>query len=174
MIEDGSTLPGETPFDPSGLRFPYKKWVKTRAQLARVEAENIRKATLKYMTGKLTRRRASFDASWMLHLHGEMLGNVWEWAGRSRQADCQFGVPWSQIQAKLYETALDLEVWPEHMDWLEQATSLHLRAVWIHPFPDGNGRWARLLGALQGDRTRAFHDEAQHETRSVDCVRRSG
>ena len=39
--------------DTSGLRFPYKKWVKTRAQLAKVEAENIRKATLKYMTGKL-------------------------------------------------------------------------------------------------------------------------
>ena len=34
------------------------------------------------------------------------------------------------------------------MSLLEQATRLHYRAVWIHPFSNGNGRWARLLANI--------------------------
>ncbi len=34
------------------------------------------------------------------------------------------------------------------MSLLEQATRLHYRAVWIHPFWNGNGRWARLLANI--------------------------
>jgi fido (protein-threonine AMPylation protein) len=148
MIEDWSTQPGETPIDPSGLRSPYKKWVKTRRQLAQPEAENIRKATLKYLTGKLTCRKAPFDVAWMLRLHHEMLGDVWQWAGQTRRTGCQFGVDWQQIEMQLYGTVEDLEIWQESMDLLEQSTNLHFRGVWIHPFQDGNGRWARLLANI--------------------------
>ena len=28
---------------------------------------------------------------------------------------------------------------------MEQAARLHHRAVRVHPFPNGNGRWARML-----------------------------
>ena len=34
------------------------------------------------------------------------------------------------------------------MSLLEQATRLHHRAAWIHPFWNGNGRWARLLANI--------------------------
>ena len=34
------------------------------------------------------------------------------------------------------------------MSLLEQAARLHYRAVWIHPFKNGNGRWARLLANI--------------------------
>jgi Fic family protein len=34
------------------------------------------------------------------------------------------------------------------MSLLEQAAQLHYRAVWIHPFANGNGRWARLLANI--------------------------
>ncbi len=34
------------------------------------------------------------------------------------------------------------------MSLLEQAARLHYRAVWIHPFWNGNGRWARLLANI--------------------------
>jgi len=40
----------------------------------------------------------------------------------------------------------DLKVWDVSL--LEQATRLHHRAVQIHPFENGNGRWARLLSNL--------------------------
>ena len=31
---------------------------------------------------------------------------------------------------------------------LELAVRIHFRAVHIHPFPNGNGRWSRLLGNI--------------------------
>ena len=34
------------------------------------------------------------------------------------------------------------------MDIIEQVTRLHHRAVVIHPFLNGNGRWSRLLANI--------------------------
>lgn len=34
------------------------------------------------------------------------------------------------------------------MDLIEQAVRLHHRAVQIHPFENGNGRWSRMLGDI--------------------------
>ena len=44
----------------------------------------------------------------------------------------------------------DLEYWREHDTYplLEQAVRLHHRAVRIHPFPNGNGRWSRMLANI--------------------------
>jgi Fic family protein len=44
------------------------------------------------------------------------------------------------------ELARDLCVWSG--DELQNAAELHYRAVWIHPFIDGNGRWARLIANI--------------------------
>ncbi len=74
-------VPGETPIDISGLKI---SGVNNREELAVVEAENVRKAIVKYMGGSLTRRTAKFDLTWMLKLHREMFGNVWKWAGETR------------------------------------------------------------------------------------------
>jgi Fic family protein len=43
----------------------------------------------------------------------------------------------------------DLPCWEQsEKSLLEQAVWLHHRAVWIHPFSNGNGRWARLLADI--------------------------
>ena len=76
---DQEPIPGETPLDDlSGLRV---QGITTKAALNAVEAENIRKATVKYLAAKPTRRIAPFDVAWMLRLHEEMFGDVWKWAG---------------------------------------------------------------------------------------------
>ncbi len=50
-----------------------------------------------------------------------------------------------QLQALLD----DVVFWQEHgEDILEQAVRLHHRAVSIHPFLNGNGRWARMLANI--------------------------
>lgn len=40
----------------------------------------------------------------------------------------------------------DLSYWQEHSTYslIECAIRLHHRLVWIHPFPNGNGRWSRM------------------------------
>jgi Fic family protein len=40
------------------------------------------------------------------------------------------------------------------MDFVEQAARLHHRAVKIHPFPNGNGRWSRMLANIWLKRNR--------------------
>jgi Fic family protein len=44
----------------------------------------------------------------------------------------------------------DLAFWREEgeMEMIEQAARLHHQAVFIHPFLNGNGRWARLLANI--------------------------
>jgi Fic-DOC domain mobile mystery protein B len=141
------TLPGETPIDDlSGLK---ARGLTTRAELNQVEAESIRKAYVKYLAGKPRPRSARFDLEWALQLHQEMLGDVWEWAGKARTSEKNIGEAPQQIQIALRSLMDDLAYWKEQgIDLLKQAVWLHHRAVKIHPFENGNGRWARLLANI--------------------------
>ena len=140
------TIPGETPIDISGLKI---KGVTNRRELNIVEAANIRKAVVKYLAAKPSRRAASFTFDWCLQLHGEMFGDVWQWAGEVRTRDLNLGIPHHQVRGKLNGLLKDLECWPGFgMEVVEQATRLHFRAVDIHPFENGNGRWSRMLANI--------------------------
>lgn len=139
-------IPGETPVDPSGLK---DRSIRTRSQLNRVEAENILKATLKYLSARPSKRTAPFTYDWFLRLHKEMFGEVWDWAGQVRTLDVNLGIPWDQIGQHLGGLILDMECWrPTEDRILEQAATLHFRAVCIHPFLNGNGRWSRMLANI--------------------------
>ena len=139
---------GETPIDDIAGLIP--KHVKTRKQLNGVEAENIRKAVLKYLARKPSRRAAPFDLAWCLKLHKQMFGEVWRWAGEQRQVELNIGAPQHQILVSLQSLLDDLRYWRDHpgMELIEQAARLHHRSVAVHPFLNGNGRWARLLANI--------------------------
>jgi Fic-DOC domain mobile mystery protein B len=141
------SLPGETPIDPSGLK--QRGSVTNRRELAAAEARNINQAFLKYLASKPSSRSAPFDYEWFLKLHHEMFGDVWTWAGVVRTRDLNVGVPHFQIIERLSALVGDLHSWPGFGHPLEtQAVWLHHKAVWIHPFENGNGRWARLLSNI--------------------------
>ena len=141
-------IPGESPIDDiSGLKI---SGISTRKELNFFEANNITNAVLKYLASKPTRRSARFDFSWSLKLHREMFGEVWKWAGITRKSEKTIGVPWTQVDPMLYSLLEDLAHWERepNMNLLEQAMLLHHRAVQIHPFENGNGRWSRLLANI--------------------------
>ena len=146
-MADRETLPGETPIeDISGLK---NKTIRTRKELNVLEAENIRKVIVKYLSKKPTRRSARFDLSWAKRLHREMLGDVWKWAGTFRTCDLNIGVPWQHVESRLHTLLCNLAYWEKSgMEQLEQAVLLHHQAGFIHPFLNGNGRWARMLGNI--------------------------
>ena len=146
---DWQSIPGETPIDPSGLRPAVRKLVHTRVQLNPLEAENIRAAIVKYLADTPSRRRAPFTLPWVLKLHKEMLARVWLWAGRIRTVELNLGAPAWRIQTDLHDLLADLRSWEASaMPLPAQAATLHYRAVHIHPFENGNGRWARLLANI--------------------------
>jgi Fic-DOC domain mobile mystery protein B len=140
-------IPGETPIDDlSGLKV---KSVRTRSELNAVEAQNILEAVVKYLAARPSRRLAPFDLTWTQRLHREMFGKVWSWAGRFRTRDLNLGIPWYQVPENLQNLLEDLRAWDQNGDPLmEQAARLHYRAVHIHPFVNGNGRWSRMLANI--------------------------
>jgi len=147
-VGEWQAIPGETPIeDISGL---IPRYVQSRSQLIVVEAENILQATIKYLAAKPTRRQAPFTLKWIYKLHGQMFGNVWKWAGKRRNTELNLGVLPHQIDEVLQSLLDDLIYWRDktEMPMIEQAARLHHRAVSIHPFENGNGRWARMLGDI--------------------------
>src|SRR5262245_25977459 len=110
-------IPGETPIDPSGLR---DKSIKTRRQLNEAEGRNIAGAVYKYLLGTPTRKVAPFDFIWSLHLHREMFGNVWEWAGQLRTSNLNLGSDWGQVETQLYSLFKNLPYWND-LSLIEQA-----------------------------------------------------
>jgi Fic-DOC domain mobile mystery protein B len=141
----GPPIPGETPIDDiSGLKI---KGIYTRRELNLAEAENIAEAVEKYLLGPPSAIDAPFDYTWVLQLHREMFGKVWDWAGIPRTQNKNIGVPYNRVEQLLYDLTLRLPYWKD-LSFLEQSVRLHHQAVYIHPFENGNGRWSRMLANI--------------------------
>ena len=146
-METWEPIEGETPIDPSHLKDRSNK---TREQLNIAEAKNILKPIVKYLGSKPSTKFAPFDLNWFKQLHQEMFCDVWEYAGEFRQEDPNIGIRWQNIQAQLLELERDIAYWSQNgtYETVELSVRIHFRAVYIHPFPNGNGRWSRLLGNI--------------------------
>jgi Fic-DOC domain mobile mystery protein B len=148
MSDESAWAPiaGETPIDISGLKI---RGVTNRRELNRAEAHNVRKAFAKYLLSRPSARSAPFDYKWSLKLHREMFGDVWKWAGSIRAQALNLGCAPHLIAEQLAHLLGDLNSWDSFQIGLaEQAAMLHHRAVQIHPFHNGNGRWGRLLANI--------------------------
>jgi len=80
-------------------------------------------------------------------LHQRMFANVWKWAGHFRRSDKNIGGPWHQVSTSLKNLCDDARLWIELQEEAPDsiAARFHHRLVSIHPFPNGNGRHARLM-----------------------------
>ena len=134
---------GSTPIDDaSGLKQPQ---ISTLDDLNAAEALNIVDA-IEWIEGG--RIRSVFQLSFYLELHRRMLNDVWDWAGKYRLTNLNIGdVPYYHVPMRLQQAGLDFEVQYETnvVPFLEFVAGYHHRLVWIHPFRNGNGRWARLV-----------------------------
>lgn len=121
------------------------KWVKTRADLNRAEAENIAKAVA-YVYQSRLRAKTIISEEWLRRLHKRMYGDVWSWAGKYRATDKNLGVPRHEVASSLAQHIDNASFWLTNAtyEYDELAIRFGHRLVWIHPFPNGNGRWHRL------------------------------
>ena len=80
-------------------------------------------------------------------LHKRLLGQVWKWAGTFRKTEKNIGVDPIQIAIQLRQRLDDTRYWIEHETYppIELAARFHHKLVLIHPFPNGNGRHARIM-----------------------------
>lgn len=83
-----------------------------------------------------------------------MFGDVWKWAGTWRTTARNIGVDAWRIGTDVAALLDDVRYWLEKGTCPpdETAVRLHHRLVVIHPFPNGNGRHARLMADLLVER----------------------
>ena len=150
MLHSTQPIDGATPLDDiSGLKLPSDK-VYSLKEVYIAEANNIALATIKYLSAPPSKKVAPFSYEWLQQLHKEMFGNVWDWAGKFRQVELSIGIKAYQVPTALKELADDVAYWDKNktFDVYETATRIHHRAVQIHPFKNGNGRWSRMLANI--------------------------
>lgn len=119
-----------------------------RSELNAAEQENILEAA----AWVYERKRPLVSEAFCRTLHKRMYGKVWKWAGTYRQTGKNIGVDANQIRLRLYETLDQFKYWIEHRTFPpdELAVRFHHALVFIHPFPNGNGRWSRLMADVLG------------------------
>ncbi len=111
------------------------------------ELIGLQRATERYLRRPPTTRMAPFTMEWALRLHWEIFGKAWRsGAGTIRTARPNFGVATHQVRPLLTQLTENARVWTH--DPIKASADLHSEAVRIHPFADGNGRWARLLANI--------------------------
>jgi Fic-DOC domain mobile mystery protein B len=135
---------GTTPIDPDETGGLLLTHITTQGELNRWEQDNIVEALAWIDKTKPTN---ILKEQFIKQLHKRMFGNVWKWAGQFRRSDMNIGVSWHQIPASLKNLCDDVPVWlrTQYESSEEMAVRFHHRLVWIHAFPNGNGRHARLM-----------------------------
>ena len=136
---------GATPLDPDeleGLKFPH---IETRGELDQLEQQNIQEGF-----NWLARQRKYKDFisdDFLKALHEKLFGKVWSWAGSFRHSDKNIGVDHLTISVELRNFLNDARFWVENKTYSREefAARFHHRLVKIHPFPNGNGRHARIM-----------------------------
>lgn len=135
-----------TPLTPDERRQLIPTYITTRAQLNEAEQIGITGAD----SWAFSRRRDILDEKVLLDLHKRMFGKVWRWAGTLRTTERNIGIEAYKIRTELRTLLDDVRFWIDHKTYLpdEIAVRFHHRLVWIHPFPNGNGRHARIAADL--------------------------
>ncbi|MCI0537137.1 MAG: mobile mystery protein B [Verrucomicrobiales bacterium] len=121
-------------------------YITRRGELNEAEQANIVEAD----SWAFRRKRDVLGVGFLNRLHKRMLGGVWRWAGKYRTTGKNIGVePW-RIGMDLAALCDEARYWcadgvypPD-----EIAARFHHRLVLNHPYPNGNGRHARLAADL--------------------------
>ena len=147
---DGEQVGGTTPLseDEADGLIPD---LQTRRELNAWEQANILKAE----AWAFGRRRhipltSTLTREFVLDLHRRMFDETWTWAGQFRRSGKSIGVAWETILPALQNLLDDASHWIADKTYPPDETlaRFHHRLVSIHPFPNGNGRHARLMTDL--------------------------
>lgn len=147
-LPDGATPVSEE--ESAGL---IPTFVATRADLNLVEQVGIATAQRWAARSPAARTVESLlSEPFVRQLHRQMYGTVWRWAGSYRTSERNIGVDPARIPVAVRDLVENARYWvaPE-TTWITPEMAcvrVHHQMVDIHPFPNGNGRHARLFTDL--------------------------
>jgi Fic-DOC domain mobile mystery protein B len=144
LAEIESYVPeGATPLDEDESEGLIPEHITTREELNEWEHANIGVAEI----WAFARKRADIlSPDFVRELHNKMFDETWTWAGQYRRTGKNIGVPAYEIPTQVRNACDDAAFWIENRSYPlpEIAARYHHRLVYVHPFPNGNGRHARL------------------------------
>lgn len=138
---------GATPLEPDEIEGLVHTHIETRDELNALENANIADCLAWLSSQSTLSLEEILSLDFAKTLHKEMFGKVWDWAGYFRTAEKNIGCDPSQISVNLQNLFEDIKCWIEfdHYESLELSARIHHQLVKIHPFPNGNGRHARIF-----------------------------
>ncbi|AGX87637.1 mobile mystery protein B [Candidatus Symbiobacter mobilis] len=138
--------PGATPLDADELASLIPGHITTQSELNEWEQLNI----VQGESWAHQQRTEILTEAFLRQLHKQMFGETWKWAGQFRKTDTNIGVDWLKIGVEGKNLLDDAQYQSKHASYPpdEIAVRFHHRLVAIHPFPNGNGRHARLMADL--------------------------
>src|ERR1700731_1540399 len=146
-IPNLNTSPGNTPLDTEELEQLIPS-LATKGELDEWERKNILEANEWALKERTLKREDPLTEAYLRELHKRMFDQTWKWAGQYRNTEKNFGCLVPEIRDRIGTLLDDARYWFEHNTFSvdERAIRIHHRLVGsIHPFPNGNGRHARLL-----------------------------
>lgn len=166
-------VPGATPLDPDEAAGLVPSHITTQADLNAWEQANILQAVRWVARQK---KRDLLTEGFVRDLHRRMFDKTWKWAGTFRQSNKNIGVDWTQVAVKLRNLLDNTRFQIDHKVFEpdELVVRFHHQLVWVHAFPNGNGRHARLMAdvlAHQLGRPRMTWGGADVELVSMGTVR---
>ncbi len=139
--------PGATPLDPDEAAELIPSHITTQGQLNEWEAANI----LDGEEWAFSKKRSELlTLPFISRLHKKLFGDTWKWAGKFRTTAKNIGIEAGKIGPELKILCDDVAYQIEHKSYTvnEMAARFHHRLTWIHPFPNGNGRFSRTMADL--------------------------
>ena len=164
---------GATPLDPDEAAGLVPSHITTQADLNAWEQANILQAVRWVARQK---KRDLLTEGFVRDLHRRMFDQTWKWAGTFRQSNKNIGVDWTKVAVKLRNLLDNTRFQIDHKVFEpdELVVRFHHQLVWVHAFPNGNGRHARLMAdvlAQQLGRPRMTWGGADVELVSMGTVR---
>jgi Fic-DOC domain mobile mystery protein B len=170
-----------TPLEPEEREGLLQTWITHRSDLNEAEQENIVKGAA-WARSRRQRNADILNEGFARTLHRRMFGDVWQWAGTFRQTERNIGIEAHRIPNDIGMMFDDVRYWVDHQTYPpdEIAVRLHHRLVAIHPFPNGNGRHARLMADLLIERLGgqpftwgggSLHDIGELRRQYIDALR---
>ena len=146
LDEDHPEDDAATPLTPAERADLIPSYISLRQELNEAEQIGIANAD----QWAFSRKRDVLFEGFLLRLHRRMFSDVWRWAGQYRTSERNIGVDHWTIAIELRNLLDDTRFWIANQTYSsdEIAIRFHHRLVLIHPFPNGNGRHARLTADL--------------------------
>jgi Fic-DOC domain mobile mystery protein B len=147
FILDHKYSDGNTPIRPEEAEQLIPR-ISTIGELNEYEALNILRARQWAFDDRTMKSKDPLEEPYVRELHHRMFDNVWKWAGAYRKHELNIGCDPREILQRIPQLLDNTRYWLEHKTFPVDECLVrfhHPLVSKIRPFPNGNGRHARMI-----------------------------